>query len=112
MQTVQLKLTKIDEHNSYRVNDLKECILAALNTSVGFIESQGFYKSMETKFKGLSAMESIQEAIKRMNIILINEKKTLWPLGNQEETFEAIGRTIQLPKRTRGNDPCNKKQNC
>ena len=50
---------KIDKCNSYRITDLKEWILAALNISVGFIKTQEFYESMETKFKGLSTMESI-----------------------------------------------------
>ena len=65
--------------------------LASLNISIDFIENQGFNETMEEKFRGLSTLESIQEAIKGMdkilgrkkNYIMIDEKKVLWPLGKR-----------------------------
>ena len=61
----------------YRVKNLVQCITDSLSVNLEFQQTQGFYEPMGDVFKG---------------------KKEVWPMGNHEETFKYIGRTIQLYK--------------
>lgn len=96
----------IDKNMSYKLSDLKNCILKTLGTDTGFNENLGLYETTKTMFKGLITLDSINEVIKKMKKIYgneqkyfeINGQKTLWTMGNPEETFRGIGHTIQLPE--------------
>ena len=90
----------------YTVQNLIQCIADSFNVNMEFQQTQGFYELMGDVFKGMSTLDSIQEAMERMDKILgrekkyimLNGKKEVWPMGNNEEVFKAIGRTIQLHK--------------
>ena len=92
------------DRKSNKLKQLVECIRKSLNVNLDLQQTMGFYETMKSRYLGKSTLASILSAINVMDgilgreqkFVMINGKKELWPMGNCEEIFRAIGRTMQI----------------